>query len=67
MLYRSEAWPVKVLDFSRLEKNDTRKVRRICNVSSKDRISAEKFRTPLKLKIMRECFQDRKMQWFGHM
>ena len=36
-----------------------------CNVRSEDRVSMEELRTRLKLKSMRECLQDRRLQWFG--
>ena len=32
-----------------------------------NRISTEEFWTRLKLKSMRECLQDRRLQWFGHL
>ena len=35
-----------------------------CNVRSEDRVSMEELRTRLKLKSMRECLQDRRLQWF---
>ena len=37
------------------------------NVKSEDRISTEELRTRLKLKSMRKCLQDRRLQWFGHL
>ena len=37
------------------------------SVKSEDRISTEELRTRLKLKSMRKCLQDRRLQWFGHL
>ena len=51
----------------RLERNDARTVRWLCNVLSEDRISAEELRTRLKLKSMRECLQDRRLQWLCYL
>ena len=31
------------------------------------RIFAEELRTRLKLKSMRQCLEDRRLQWFGHL
>ena len=67
MLYASETWPVKEEDLIRLEKNDARIVRWVCNVRSEDSISAEELRTRLKLKSTRECFQNRRLQWSDHL
>ena len=39
----------------------------MCKVRSEDRISAEKLRSRLKLKNMRECLHERRMQWFGQL
>ena len=36
----------------------------MCNVRLKDRISKQERRTRLKLKIMGECLQERRLQWF---
>ena len=67
ILYGSETSPVKEEDVIRLcYKNDARIVRRVCNVRPEDWISTEELRTRLKLKITRECVQDRRLQWFGH-
>ena len=41
-------------------------VRWTCNVKSEDEISAEELRTRMKLKSMKECLQDRRLQWFVH-
>ena len=51
----------------RLERNDARTVRWLCNVLSEDRISAEELRARLKLKSMRECLQDRRLQWLCYL
>ena len=49
---------------SRLKSNDERTVRWVCNIRP-DRIYVEKLGTRLKLKSMRECLQDRRLQQFG--
>ena len=54
-------------DMIRLERNDARMSRWMFNIRPEDRISAEEFSTTLKLKRMRECFQERRLQWFGHL
>ena len=55
MLYGSDTWPVKKEDVIRLERNDARIVRWMCNVRPEDSISAEEPRTRLKLKSVRKC------------
>ena len=45
----------------RLESNDARIVRWICNVKPEYRISAEELRSRPKLKSMRECLQDKRL------
>ena len=52
----SEAWPVKE-DVIRLDRNNSKMVRWMCNVRPDDRISAEELRTRLKSKSMRELFK----------
>ena len=37
------------------------------NVRPEDRISLEKFRNRLKLNSMRECLEDRRLQWFDQL
>ena len=39
MLYESEFWPVKLEDVIRLEQNDTKMVRWMCNVRPEYRMS----------------------------
>ena len=34
---------------------------------SGDKISSEELRNTLELNSMRECLQDRRLQWFGHL
>ena len=41
MLYGSETWPVKEKDLVKLERNDARMVRWMCNTGPKDKISPE--------------------------
>ena len=48
----------------KLESNNARMVRRISIFRPANRISAEEFRTRLKLKSMRECLQGRRVKWF---
>ena len=67
MLYGSEAWSVKVEDVTRLQKNDARMVRWVCNIRAEDKVSAEELRTRLTLKSTKECLPDRGLQWFGHL
>ena len=66
MLYGSETSPVKEEDVIRLcYKNDARIVRRVCKVRPENWISTEEVRARLKLKSMRACVQDRRLQWFS--
>ena len=37
----------------------------ICHVRSEDRSFAEELRKRLKLKSIRQCLQERRVQWFG--
>ena len=68
MLYESETCHVKEEDMIRLERNGTRMVRWMFNVRPEDRISIEEeLMTRLKLKSVRECLHDRRLQWFGQL
>ena len=49
-----------------IDRNDARMVRWMCNVRPEDRISAEELRTRLKLMGTKECLEDRRLHWFGH-
>ena len=61
-----ETWSNKEEDVIRIDRNGARMVRWMCNVKSEDKISAEELRTRMKLKSMKECLQDRRLQWFVH-
>ena len=37
------------------------------HVMPDDRIAAEELRTRLKLKSLKNCLQDGRLQWFGHL
>ena len=50
-----------------MEKSDARIFRWIYNISPEGRISADELTARLKLKSMRNCLQDRRLQWFGHL
>ena len=65
MLY-DETWSVKEEEVIRLDRNDGRMVRKICNIRPEKRIFEDELRTRLKLNSVRECAQDRRLQWFGH-
>ena len=62
MLYRCETWSVEDEDVARLEMNDLRMVRKMCNVRSEDRTSTEEFITRMKSDSTRECLQDKRLQ-----
>ena len=66
VLYGSETWPVKEEDLVRLERNDMRMVRWMCNVTLKDRKSSEELRDRLGLVAIRDCVQRGRLRWFGH-
>ena len=53
---------VKEEDVARLERNDARMVRWICKVRPDDRISAIELRIRLKLKSIRKCLLDKRLQ-----
>ena len=61
-----ETWSNKEEDVIRIDRNGAGMVRWTCNVKSEDEISAEELRTRMKLKSMKECLQDRRLQWFVH-
>ena len=65
MLYGSESWPVKEKDVFKVERNDTRIIGWMSNASPEERISAGELRPRLKLKSIRQCLQDRRLEWFG--
>ena len=67
ILVASETWSTKEEDVIRLERNNARMVRYMCNIRPEDRIFAEELRTRLKLKSMRKYLQDRKLHCFGHL
>ena len=50
-----------------LERNYARMVRWMCNVRLEDKISVEELWTRLKLKNMKECLQERRLQRFGYL
>ena len=58
MLYGSGTWSAKEESVIRVERNDARMVRFMCNVRPDDRISAEEHRTRLKLSSMRGFLQN---------
>ena len=66
VLYGSETWPVKEEDLARLERNDMRMVRWMCNVTLKDRKSSEELRDRLGLVAIRDCVQRGRLRWFGY-
>ena len=39
----------------------------MCNIKTKDKISAEGLWSRLKLKNTGQCLQDSRLQWFGHL
>ena len=67
MHYVSGTCPVKEEDVIRLERNDARITRSMCNITPQDMISAEELTIRQKLKSMREFLQDRRLQRFGHL
>ena len=62
MLYGSETGPVKEEGVTKLERNDAKMVRWMCNVRPEDRISTEERGTRLKLRSRRKCLQDMKKE-----
>ena len=64
---KSETWLVKEKYVIRLKRNDAKIGQWMWNVRPGDGISSEELRIRLKLKSMRECYQDRRLQWFGHL
>ena len=67
MLYGSEIWAVKEEDLDRLERNDMRMIRWMCNTSLKDKKSSDELRNRLGIHIIRDVIQARRLRWFGHL
>lgn len=67
MLYGSETWAVKEEDLVRLERNDMRMIRWMCNVSLRDRESSDELRSRLGIHNIRDVVQTRRLRWFGHL
>ena len=66
MLYGSEIWGVKEADLLRLECNDTRMIRWICNVTLKDRNPSSELRECLGLDSIMNCIRRGRLRWFGN-
>lgn len=66
MLYGSETWALKESDLQRLERNDMRMIRWMCNVTLKDRKSSLELRGRLGLDSIRNCIRTGRLRWFGH-
>ena len=49
-----------------VERNDARMITWMCNVRPEDKISVEERRTRLKLKSIKECLLDRRLEGIGH-
>lgn len=54
MLHASETWSVNEEDVMRLEKNNERVVRRVCNVTPEEKFSVWEFRENLYRKSLQE-------------
>ncbi|XP_057304317.1 uncharacterized protein LOC130641512 isoform X1 [Hydractinia symbiolongicarpus] len=67
MLYGSETWAVKQEDLDRLERNDMRMVRWMCNASLRDRKSSDELRSRLSLCRIKDVIQIRRLNWLGHL
>ena len=67
MLYGSETWAVKEEDLDRLDRNDMRMIRWMCNTSLKDRKSSGELRSRLGIHSIRDVIQARRLRWFGHL
>ena len=67
MLYGSETWAVKEEDLDRLDRNDMRMIRWMCNTSLKDRKSSDELRSRLAIHRIRDVIQARRLRWFGHL
>ena len=67
MLYGSETWAVKEEDLDRLDRNDMRMIRWMCNTSLKDRKSSDELRSRLGIHSIRDAIQARRLKWFGHL
>ena len=66
MMYGSVTWLVKDEHVIKLERNDARMVRWMCNARPVDRITAEEHRNRLKLSS-KGYLKDRLLQLFGHL
>ncbi|XP_057294790.1 uncharacterized protein LOC130623337 [Hydractinia symbiolongicarpus] len=65
MLYGSETWAVKQENLDRLERNDMRMVRWMCNASLRDRKSSDELRSSLCR--IKDVIQIRRLNWLGHL
>ncbi|XP_057295443.1 uncharacterized protein LOC130623915 [Hydractinia symbiolongicarpus] len=63
----SDTWAVKQEDLDRLERNDMRMVRWMCNASLRDRKSSDELRSRLSLCRIKDFIQIRRLNWLGHL
>ncbi|XP_057312826.1 uncharacterized protein LOC130654290 isoform X2 [Hydractinia symbiolongicarpus] len=66
MLYGSETSAVKQEDLDRLERNDMRMVRWMCNASLRDRKSSDELRSRLSLRRIKDVIQIRRLNWLDN-
>ncbi len=57
---------MKEEDLVRLDRNDMRMVRWMCNVSLRYIRSSDELRDPLGLAGIRDCVRKRRLRWFRH-
>ncbi|XP_057312797.1 uncharacterized protein LOC130654265 [Hydractinia symbiolongicarpus] len=67
MLYGSETWAVKQEDLDRLERNDMRMVRWMCNASLRDKKSSDELRSRLSIRRIKDVIQVRRLNWLGYL
>ena len=63
----SETWAVKEEVLDRLDRNDMRMIRWMCNTSLKDRKSSDELRSRLGIHSIRYVIQARRLRSFGHL
>ena len=64
MLYDSETWAVKESDLLRLERNDMRMIRLMCNVTLSDRKAFSELKEHFCLDSIRNCIRRGRLRWF---
>jgi len=66
LVYVSETWATKVANMQRLERAERSMVRRICDVTLKDRKSNQELLDRLGVDDVQSVVRRSRLRWFGH-